>query len=244
MNLGLLIGICVLGLIVLGAWLVSLGDESNNVSKKKKKKRDPEQMPKTVDDKDWIQETKRLERQLNGAHKKIESLEQQIAQKDAKIDLQNKQAEDLLKKLSQEKSWREKEEDFTHKSREREKNVHLRLKQIQQELSDKESSFILQERELRHYKKEHSDLTNKNRQLETKVMRFEEALSKKESELRDCRRENRDLSKKKEAEVWVAKEEYELLQEKLKDIQARIKHMDEEKKATEERLKSNEDNTS
>jgi truncated hemoglobin YjbI len=215
----------VFGLIVGGALFI-LGLLAYVVSqwpdpvKKKKEKREP--APSIVPQKDVSELAERFERRIRTLENALHTAEKELKDKDKQAQELKAAIGGLERQSEQEKAWREKEEAFVIKEKKLEQDLRAEINKTREELHVQSNLRIRLEyevKELRLVKDALSaDLrkfTGQNNELDRRVQDFIR-------ETRELKAENAKLSYKKEADQWVAKDDYIKIERLLKQAKEDI----------------------
>ena len=215
MSLTLIVIISCAFLAILAVVIYVLPTDKQLKKKKEKELPQPEK-------KDWEGIAKRWEKNNEDLHKELNALDEEKKKVIQELEGQKIQYKELVEKLAQEKSWREKEHSSTEKVKQRDEQLKTQLQEAETKLDQEHSNRLKIERELQDAKINLSSLTEERRNLSAKNLSLEASLLRSEKELRDLKRDYAELSKQREDVQWVAKSEYEelkkVLAEKINDV--------------------------
>ncbi len=221
--------IIILVFIVLVAFAIVIytlpTDSSNGVKKKAKEAKAQllaEAQAKEQASKDWKAIAERWERNNNALLGDIEKLKIQYKELEKKTADNKVHEKDLLDKLSQEKSWREKEQVNLDKSKLHEKELKDQIYRTEKDLEKEHSNRIRVEGQFTEIKIQFEALKEEKRTLSTKASSLETSLEQLNKELRELKQENAKLKEKREDIQWVAKTEHEELKKQLQSKEQEI----------------------
>ena len=206
-------------LVTLAIVIYTMPAESVSKPKKKSKEQRPELIPDPVvagdKTKDWKSIAERWERQNNALLGDVEKLKMQQKNLDKELEAHKAQHKEVVEKLSQEKSWREKEQVNLDKAKTLEKDLKDQIYRTENDLEKEHSKAIRLEQQLGEIKIKHDSLQEEKRALSTKAMSLETTLEQANKELAQLRKQNAELSRKKEDVQWVAKSQFDELKKQL-----------------------------
>jgi chromosome segregation ATPase len=172
--------------------------------------------------KDWKIIAERWEKQNSNILADVEKLKMHQRDLEKQIESQKAHEKDLLDKLSQEKSWREKEQANLDKIKTHEKDLKAQIIRTEADLEKEHSARIRAEQHINELKVKCDSIQEEKRALNTKAMSLETTLDQANKELKELRAQNIELSRKKEDIQWVAKSDYEALKQQLKQKEQEI----------------------
>jgi len=186
-----------------------------------KRKKVPKATP--VDNKNWEEINRKLEKHILSLREEIEKLK--IIERNLSRDLAMEKEKNtrLQEKLFQEKKWLEKEKDTMGKATEELKSFKENLMKAQNDHEKEHSLNLKYEREFKELKKESEDLEKQRRDVAAKLMQAESELAVYKKQLSEQKHLNLELKKETSEVQWIARSEYEkvekLLKEKEKELQ-------------------------
>jgi chromosome segregation ATPase len=216
--------IIVVALIVLGAsaYAVAQWPEAGQDKKKKDKKERPApvEMPKEVSE-----VTERFERRVRSLENALQAAQADQKERLARIDELKAVIAGLEQQVGQEKAWREKEEASSAKERKQEHELRADLERTRASLHEESNQRIKLEYELKEVKLLKDAVSSDVRKLTGQNNELDRQLKELNIEARALRSENAKLKVKKEADQWVAKDEYVMLEKFLKRAQKEIEEL-------------------
>ncbi len=202
--------------LILGvlAYVVAQWPEQSASKRKKEKK---EVLPSPLEiQKDAAVAAERFERRIRMLENSLVVAQNEQKEKLKEIEGLKVTASALESQVRQEKAWREKEEAFVIKEKKVEQDLRVELDKTRTMLHEESNQRIRLEyevKELRQVKDALSadlrKINGHNNDLESRVKGFVE-------ETRALKVENVQLKEKKEANQWVAKDDYDKLERLLK----------------------------
>ncbi len=220
-TINIVIGIGILFILVLLVGLFFMPTEKKVEKKKKKEKTEPE-----ADTKDWQQTVTKLQHHVQSLHKQIEDLDRSVKSKDKQLIIEIAKAKKLQEKITQERSWHEKEKSEVDRKGGEFKKLQDELAKSQDHFSKEHALTLRLEQELKELRLVMDSTNSQRRAAEAESAQLKAQVESYRKDTAQLRRENTELSKKKEDASWIAKSEYErvekLLREKEKEFE-RIK---------------------
>jgi hypothetical protein len=201
-----------IALAVLGFVAYLINRMPDAPAKKKKEKRPPP--PEPV--KDWQGITERLEKKAQAIEAKLKAAEAVIRDKDKEINEHKAAIGGLERQFQQEQLWRKKEEDAVEKEKKREKMLETELDKTRDTLNSESTQKIKLEYEVRELRTLKESITADVRRLTSQNMDLDRKLKAVTDEDRELKRENAQLKVKKEADQWIAKDDFIRVEKLLK----------------------------
>ncbi|MBF0569955.1 MAG: hypothetical protein HQL18_04200 [Candidatus Omnitrophica bacterium] len=209
MTLWLILGV---SLAVVGGVVIVLLQMPDPAEKKMKKKDGlPPEPPK-----DWQAIAERVEKRLKAAEASLQSVQNEIKQRDKRIADLSAESAGIKKQFEHEKVWRLKEEAEVEKEKKQERLIQTELQKTREEVAREATNRIKQEAELKELRQVREEQTAQVRKLSSTNMDLDRKLNEAVKELKGLREENIVLKKKKEDEEWVAKTDYKKIEGFLK----------------------------
>lgn len=222
--------VCFIALIALGVVIYTMPSSAQKTSKKRAKEtrahKAAEESSKIEAAKDWKIIAERWEKQNNNLSGEVERLKMQLKEGERRQESAKAHEKELMDKLSQEKSWREKEQVNLDKAKLLEKDLKVQIIRTEADLEKEHSARIRVEQELQELKLKFDSLQDEKRTATTKAMSLQTTLEQLDKELKELRHQNKELTRKKEDIQWVAKSDYDELKKQLKLVEhelARLK---------------------
>jgi uncharacterized coiled-coil DUF342 family protein len=210
-------------LLILGLLAYAVAQWPEPSSKKKKVKKEP--VAPIAPQKDVVELTERFERRVRTLENSLQAAEKELNDKDKRAGELRSAIGGLERQLEQEKVWRAKEEVSGTKEKKHEQELHAEINKTREALHEQSNLRIRLEyevKELRLIKDALSadvrKFTGQNNELERRVQDFIR-------ETRELKAENAKLSYKKEADQWVAKDDYIAVERMLKAARADIEQL-------------------
>jgi chromosome segregation ATPase len=192
-------------------------------SKKKKVKKEP--VAAIVPQKDVVELTERFERRIRTLENSLHTAEKELNDKDKRAQELKAAIGGLERQLEQEKVWREKEEVVVAKEKKLEQELRAEINKTRDALHEQSNLRIRLEYEVKELRLVKDALsadvrkfTGQNNELDRRVQDFIR-------ETRELKAENAKLSYKKEADQWVAKDDYLAVERMLKAARADIEQL-------------------
>ncbi len=211
-------------LFILGvlAYLVSKWPEAS-ASKKKKVKREPVVPAEPI--KEVVELTERFERRIRTVENALQTAERGLKDKDKQAEELKAAMGGLERQLEQEKVWRQREEDAAVKDKKHEQELRNEINTTREALHEQSNQRIRLEYEVKELRLVKDALsadvrkfTGQNNELERRVQDFIR-------ETRELKAENAKLKYKKEADQWVAKDDYVAVERMLKAAREDIEQL-------------------
>ena len=205
----------VLVVIVLGvlAYFLAQGSAQDKARKKSDKKERPAPV---VLSKDASDVTERFERRIRAVENLLQAAQADQREKSAEIEALKATINGLEQQVVQEKAWRQKEEAFVVKERQQEQGLRVELDKTHALLDAESGLRIRQDYELKELRLAKDGaladvrrLTGLSNELDRRVKEFE-------IETRTLKSENAKLKIRKEADAWVAKDDFVRVEKLLK----------------------------
>jgi hypothetical protein len=210
-------------LLILGllAYVVAQWPEAS--SKKKKVKKEP--AAPIVPQKDVTELTERFERRVRTLENALQAAEKELNDREKRSVELRVAMGGLERQLEQEKVWREKEEVSGTKEKKHEQELRAEINKTREALHEQSNLRIRLEYEVKELRLAKDSLsadvrkfTGQNNELERRVQDFIR-------ETRDLKAANAKLSYKKEADQWVAKDDYLAVERQLKSARVEIEQL-------------------
>ena len=207
-------------LLILGLLAYAVSKWPEPSSKKKKEKKEP--VVAVVTQKDVDEVSARLERRIRALENTLQSSEKEMREKDRQAQELKAAIGGLERQIEQEKVWRQKEEEFVIKEKKQEQELRAEINTTREALHEQSNQRIRLEYEVKELRLVKDALsadvrkfTGQNNELERRVQDFIR-------ETRELKAENAKLKYKKEADQWVAKDDFVALEKKLKSALGEI----------------------
>ena len=190
--------------------------------RRRKKKRQAEKTPEE-EIKEWQSACLKLEKHVHALRQDVDSLQKKEKLLEKDLLLHKEKNKKLQEKISQERGWQEKEQADIEKKTKDIQMLKEDLKKSEQGLEKEHSQRILLEREAKEIKENMVKEIEAKRSAESQVLKLRAQADAYRQEISELRASNEKLSQKHEEKTFVAKSEYEkleqLLQEKEKEIE-------------------------
>ncbi|MBF0619589.1 MAG: hypothetical protein HQL19_05425 [Candidatus Omnitrophica bacterium] len=209
MSVWLIAGIA---LAILGVILVIVYQMPEVIKKQKKEKRVPPPPPP----KDWEAIAGRADNRVQTLTVSLQAAQNALKDKDKELAEQKRIFEGLQKQFEQEKVWREKEEALLEKEKKQEKLTQEELNRTREALNIESSQRIRLEYELKEVSQAKDASSGEARKLNSLSLDLDRKVKALDEECRALKAENIQLKYKKEADQWVAKDDYVQLEGFLK----------------------------
>ena len=183
------------------------------VSKKKKEKAEP---PAVVPAKDPALLTERFERKIRTLENSLQTAKDDVKEKSKEIEELKASIGGFERQLEQEKNWREKEESSGVKEKKLEKELRDELNKTRESLHEQSNQRIRLEYEVKELRLVKDALSGDLRKFTGQNNDLERRVSDFIKETRELKVENAKLRFKKEADEWVAKDDYVKVEKLLK----------------------------
>jgi chromosome segregation ATPase len=210
-------------LLVLGVLAYAVSQWPETSSRRKKDKKVPP--APIVPQKDVVELTERFERRVRTLENSLQTAEKELKEKDKQAQELKAAIGGLERQLEQEKVWREKEEASVAKDRKQEQELRAEINKTREALHEQSNQRIRLEYEVKELRLVKDALsadirkfTGQNNELDRRVQDFI-------VETRELKAENVKLKYKKEADQWVAKDDYVVIEKKLKVACAEIEQL-------------------
>ena len=181
------------------------------LKKKKEKKGPPPEPPK-----DWPAIAERLEKRLHAGEAKLQEAEKALRQKDKDVAASRTALAELEQRFQQEQTWRKKEEAAVDKEKKREKLLDTELEKAREGLTSESTQRIKLEYEVKELRLQKESSVADARRLAAQVADLERKVKAFSEENRDLKRVNAELKVKKEANQWIAKDDFIRVEKLLK----------------------------
>lgn len=219
MSLNWILVICFGVLIMLAVTVYNMPVEKRRKRKTKTAALSPDLKQK---EEEWEEKKVRYESQISGLKREMERLNAEMKRKDEEVLSEKAHVKKIQEKLEQERGWRNKEEEDIQKLKGSEIRLKDLLAQAEETLSQEHAHKIRVQRELDELKRTKVALTEENRKQSVQILDLDKTLKETQKNLRETKWQNNELSKKKEAEQWVAKYDYDAVVDKLRDKEREI----------------------
>ena len=210
-------------LLILGLLAYAVAQWPEASSKKKKIKKEP--AAPIVPQKDVVELTQRFERRVRTLENSLHAAEKELNEKEKQAQELKVAIGALERQLEQEKVWREKEEAAVVKEKKLEQELRTEINKTRDALHEQSNQRIRLEYEVKELRLVKDALsadvrkfTGQNNELDRRVQDFIR-------ETRELKAENAKLSYKKEADQWVAKDDYLAVERMLKAARADIEQL-------------------
>ncbi len=167
--------------------------------------------------KDWQSVSLKLERHIQALRKEIDESQRKEKNLERDLSVQSQKYSKLQEKLLQERDWQKKESDDIEKKAQEILTLKNDLRKMEHDLGVMHSDRLRFERELRESKSENDSIVQVRRNLELHVQKIEAENEVLRKTVKELRWETERLSEKKDAESWVPKEDFEKLQDNLRN---------------------------
>ncbi|MCB9747635.1 MAG: hypothetical protein H6755_04420 [Candidatus Omnitrophica bacterium] len=215
-----------IGVILIVFLLVFLLWPSQQKRNNRKKKREKQ----VKEEKDWPAINQRLEKNIHRLKNEIEGLQKVEKELRKEIAVEKMYNAKLKDKIAQERGWQEKEKgDFDKKGKELQR-VKMELQKIQEDFSKEHSLNLRLERELNEHKNQVKDLNEQRRAAELDAAHVKANNDQLRQDLTKIKAENIELTKKERDTQWIARSEYDSLNQQLKEAQKKLERITREMK--------------
>lgn len=184
--------------------------------------------PNVPADKEWQAVSLKLERHIHALRKEIEEYQKKQRSLEADLSIEKQKYAKLQEKLLQERDWQKKEEADVEKKAQEIAALKNNSQKLENDLGSMHLERLRFERELRETKSENDAILQVRRALELQVQKLEAQNEALHKEVKELRWETQRLSEKKDAESWVPKEEFEKLQENLRNKEKDLARLQEQ----------------
>ena len=188
----------------------------------KKKKISKEEEPKQ---KDWQQTAQRLEKHIHALRGELEIPQHKEKAGEKQILIEKAKNKKLEEKVAQERGWHETEQKEMDKRIKEMGDLKEEFMKLQGIFTAEHAVNLRQERELKDLKRERDSLNDQRRALEAENAQAKAELGNYKKDLSQFKRENMELMKKKEDTVWIAKSDYEKLQQLVNEKDKELQRM-------------------
>jgi len=199
-------------LAILGVLAYIISQMPDSPIKRKKAKRVPPPEPP----KDWEAIAERHEKRAQAIEARLRAAEAVVRDRDKEIVEHKAAIGGLERQFQQEQIWRKKEEDFVEKEKTREKLLEAELNKTRDSLNTEMTSRIKLEYEVKELRTVKESTSADARHLSSQNMEQERKIKTLTDENRELKRENAQLKVKKEANQWIAKDDYIRVEKLLK----------------------------
>ena len=203
------------------------------IERKKAKKRKREEVIKPQDDsveKNWQAKVTHLEHHIQSLQKQTGEWEKRFRLLEKELAVETVKNTKLQEKLTQERSWHEKEDVEVAKFNKEIHQLKVDLKQIQENYSKEHMVNLKLENELKELQRKHEDLTKQRRDGDLENDQLKAKIDSFKRDMAELKKENVLLQKKENDKQWVAMTEYQKLEMKLKDVERELGHLKKEEK--------------
>jgi hypothetical protein len=207
-----LLVIAFVALAGMGFFLYQMLEGSSAQKKEKKQRRESVPVP----EKDWRSVAERSEKRLQQLEQSVQAAQKLFRDKEKEIVELKAAADGARRHLEQEKTWRVKEEELVKKEKQREKVLTLDLEQTRDALHGEQSSRIKLDHEVKELRIVKESLTMDVHRWSAKSEGLEQNVTALSKEIRELKKVNAEISRKKEADQWVAKDDFVQLEKLLK----------------------------
>lgn len=195
---------------------------TDRTSKKRKRASQPK-VP--ADNKDWQAASLKLEKHIYALRKEIEEFQKAEKLKERDLTRERERIKKLQEKLEQERGWHDKEEkDIERKTQEVHRMRQERVK-LEQNSEDEHSLRLKGERELKEITQDFEALGEEKRKVDSELMNLKATWEQGRKETKELKAKNMELAKKHADTTWVAKTEYDKLQQKLKEAEKELERL-------------------
>ncbi len=210
----LILAVC----LILGVLFALPGQDKRTRRREKRTSADPE-------DKYWEETVGKLEKHIITLRNQLAASEKNNKLREKDILVERQRVKHLQEKLSQEKSWREKEQLSVGRSQGEFEQLKKDLLKAQREAEEGHAVRLRLEREIGELKWQLDSLNNEKKSLLAKVLSLETNLDYFKKESAQLKRENTDLKRESKEVTWVAKSEYEKLEMLYKQKEKELERM-------------------
>jgi hypothetical protein len=183
--------------------------------RKRRRRKEHKELPRK--EKDWEAIALRRENYIQRLKDEIARLLREQKQKDEHSEAFKAHIEKLNEKLKLEQQWRQKEEQDTGKEAGRTRQLKEDLMKAEENLGKEHSANIRMNREIEAFKKELDGLKKEKMDRSLEIMKLKSLLEETKKELREQKKISDELSRKKEDAQWVAKSDFDKLQQQLRE---------------------------
>lgn len=205
-------GLAILLMGIVGYLLLIPGEKTSRARVKREKPAKDE-----APEKDWQAASLKLEKHIQELRKELEQSQKQERDLDREVALQKEKYAKLQDKLAQERDWQKREENDADKKIKEIQSLKAEIKKYEGELEAIQGQRLRLEREKREIKDALDGVTEERRKLDLELTKFKAENETFRKDLREYREQNAKLSEKKDAEIWVAKTDYEKLEVELRN---------------------------
>lgn len=179
---------------------------------KKRKRKLVQEKPQ----KDWQAIGLRLEKQALFLRNEIANLQKKQMVRDKELEQLKGKNIKLQEKLSNEKKWREKEQNFIDKENLNTRRIKEDFLKAERNLAEAHSLKLRLEREVMELKQEVKEVNGQKKELSAEFRALDANFKSCQKELIEQKKINTELSRKTNETKWIARAEYDKVQRLLK----------------------------
>ncbi|MCX5681568.1 MAG: hypothetical protein NT079_04755 [Candidatus Omnitrophica bacterium] len=215
---------CVI-MVVVFAYFFPMGER-----KRKRKKSEALTETMTQEEKKWQEEALRLKEYIAKYRNEIEDSRREQQKLREKLEEEKQKAQKVDEKLKHEKQWLSDQEASLDRRTKEAQQAKMELTKAQADREHEYSLRLVSDREKKGLQESLEKLTKEKNELLLKVTNLEFTLRMKREELGGLKKTNASLQKKKDEEQWVAKSEFERVEQLLKQKEKELQALQEERR--------------
>lgn len=178
-------------------------------------------------EKDWQGISLKLEKRIHDLRQEVAEAKRKERKLERELLVQGEKYKLAQEKLSQERTWQQKEQGDNERVLGEIQKAKDNLKTTEENLEQEHRQRLAYERELRDLKKELVESTSVKKDLEIQLAKAIARADVSRKEALEVRGENAKLNKKHEEATFVAKSDYVKLEQELKDARREIERLKE-----------------
>jgi len=219
----LIIVFSILCVVVFIVFAIFFPAEENRKRKKKRPEEPEEQI--SSEEKKWQEAAFRLKEYVTRYKQEINDLKKEEQKLKERIKEEEQKGQKFEEKLKREKQWLTEQESSLDRRTKEMRQFKMELTKAESDREHEYSLRLASDREKKDIQSDLEKMTKEKNDLVLKVTNLEFTLRTQKEEIVELRKANAVLQKKKDEEQWIAKSEFDKLEQLLKQKDKEIQKL-------------------
>ena len=167
-------------------------------------------------EKDWQAVALKLERHINALRNQIDGMQKKGKILERELIIQKDKYEKVQEKLSQERKWQKKEKGDVEKKTNELIKLKKNFQEAEQNLAQEHGERLRLQKEVKETAGVVTDLSEAKGSLESEIMKLKAKNDSYRQEINELKVLNARISKKHDEATWVAKSQYDKVEQELR----------------------------
>ncbi len=193
--------------------------------RRKYRRIEPSEEPLSKEDKKWQEAAFRLKEYVARYKQEVNDLQREQQRLKDRLREEEQTGQKFEEKLKREKQWLTEQESSLDRRTKEMRQVKMELTKAQTDREHEYSLRLAADREKKDIQADLEKLTKEKNDLLLKVTNLEFTLKTQKEEITELRKITTSLQKKKDEEQWIAKSEFDKLEQQLKQKEKEIQKL-------------------